>query len=179
MNLDKANVSKIFHILKDGKFLCQNSPKKEEVALFEYLSRHYEELREYFSYIDIDLKLQSGFCYFSSMSNKEQKLNSILELVDIVSFLFEITPSFDVGYRFFQSDLSHAIKDDAVLLKKLHKIKSLNTNADTLEAKLTTLIQKLEKKGFVALENEYMDMYVVLNSFEYLISFFNKVEIQE
>ena len=37
INLDKQTTTKIFKLLKDGKFLSQNSPIKSEKKLFEYV----------------------------------------------------------------------------------------------------------------------------------------------
>ncbi len=177
MKLDKQKVSKIFSILKEGRFINANSPKKEEKVLFEYVENNYEKLSEYFSHIDIELNLKNGYCYFSSLANKEQKLNVILELIDIVSFLYEIYPAFGVGHSIFLEEIFTAIKDNALLLKKLNKIKFLNS--DTLESKINMLLNKLEKRGFITIKDEYKKEYVVLNSFEYLVEFFNRVEIKE
>ena len=177
MSLDKDRVAKIFERLRSGAFISANTPHKDEAKLYEYVERNYDELREYFSYIDIDLKLRDHYCYFSSLTNKEQKLGIILELIDLISFLFEIRPNFSVGDSFDMSSLIHTIKDDAIVMKKLNKIKSLNQ--ETLEQKVSTLIAKLEKRGFIALKNEYLNEYVVLNSFEYIVEFFNKIEIKE
>jgi len=177
MDLNKQKTTKIFNILKEGKFLNANSPKKEEVILFEYVENHYEQLREYFSYIGLDLKLKQSYCYFASLSNKEQKLNTVLELIDIVSFLYDIDSAFGVGYRFYFSDLFTAIKDDALLLKKLNKIKTIS--GENLETKINILLNKLEKRGYIDIFDEYKKEYIVLNSFDYLVEFFNKVEIRE
>jgi hypothetical protein len=177
MKLDKLKTAKIFNILKEGRFLNANSPKKEEALLFEYVENNYDLLQEYFSYIDIDLKLKQGYCYFASFANKEQKLNTILELIDIISFLYEIDIAFGVGYRFFYSEIFTTIKDDALLLKKLNKIKSIN--AENLESKINTLLSKLEKRGLICIQDEYKKEYVVLNSFDYMVEFFNKIEIKE
>jgi hypothetical protein len=176
MKLDKTKVSKIFAHLKSGSFLCGNSPIKDDRLLYEYVDRNITQLQEYFSYIDIELKLKNQFCYFSSSQSKEQKLQGILELIDIVSFLYDFNSSFDVGFRFTISEIETAIKDDVVLLKKINKIKTLEQ--DNLSSKIISLINKLEKRGFVALENRYMNRYIVLNSFEYLIGFFDKIEIR-
>ena len=103
MKLNKQKTAKIFEILRKGKFLNANSPIKEEALLFEYVENNYNELQEYFSYININLQLGQGYCYFASMENKD-KLNTILELIDIVNFLYEVDMAFGVGYRFFYSN---------------------------------------------------------------------------
>ena len=177
INLDKHKVSKIFYHLKEGRFLSQNSPSKNEKALFEYLERHFELLREYFSFIELELCLGDGYAYFSSQDNKEKKLEQIYDLVDYLSFFYNYSPAFGVGFHFSLSDIEEQIKDNLTLEKKLQKIKTLS--GDTRGAKILSLISKFEKRGFIALEDEYLQRFVVLSSYEYLLAFFNAIEIKE
>ena len=177
IDLDKQRVAKIFYHLKDGKFLSQNAPSKQECYLFEYLQKHQDVLKEYFSYIDIELILGDGYAYFASYDNKEKKLEQIYELIEYLNFFYNYSASFGVGTHFSISDIEEKLKDNATLDAKLKKIKTLS--GDTLRAKILSLINKLERRGFVALDDEYLQRYVVLNSFEYLLAFFNAIEIKE
>jgi len=81
-------------------FYRQTLHKTQEANVYEYVENFYGDLAEYFSYIGINLKLKNGFCYFSSLAREEQKMEAILELIDIVSFLYEVIPSFGVGSQF-------------------------------------------------------------------------------
>lgn len=174
--LDKQRVSKIFAYLKDGKFLSQNSPNRHEKELFEYTQRYYDELYEYFTFIDIELKLGDGYCYFASYDNREKKLHAIYELIDIMSFFYNYSTMFGVGFKFTISEIEEKIKDDITLENRLKKIKGIS--GETRRSRIFSLVSKLEKRGFISLENEYMQGYLVLNSFEYLVKFFNKIEIK-
>jgi len=175
MSLNKGYVTKIFEHLKEGKFISQNSPKKEQKELFEYIDNHYKELRVYFSYIGIELKVANSYAYFSSLTNKERKLQSIYELIDILSFFYNFSPAFDVGFRFSISDIEQKVKDNATFEMQLKKLK---ISGDTLREKIKNIVSKLEKRGFIELESEYHQRFIVLNSFEYLVKFFNKIEIK-
>ncbi len=174
--LDKQRVSKIFAYLKDGKFLSQNSPNRHEKELFEYTQRYYDELYEYFTFIDIELKLGDGYCYFASYDNREKKLHAIYELIDIMSFFYNYSTMFGVGFKFTISEIEEKIKDDITLENRLKKIKGIS--GETRRSRIFSLVSKLEKRGFISLENEYIQGYLVLNSFEYLVKFFNKIEIK-
>jgi len=174
--LDKQRVVRLFTYLKDGKFLSQNSPNKRDKELFEYTQRYFEELCEYFSFIDIELKLGDGYCYFASYDNREKKLHSIYELIDIMSFFYNYSTMFGVGYKFTISDIEEKIKDDTTLENRLKKIKTIS--GETRRNRVFSLVSKLEKRGFISLENEYTQGYLVMNSFEYLVKFFNKIEIK-
>jgi hypothetical protein len=177
IDLDKQKVSKIFLHLKEGRFLSQNAPSKSEKALFEYLEKHYENLQEYFSFIGIDLSLGDGYAYFSSLDSREKRLEVIYELIDYLNFFYNYNPLFDVGFHFLIADIETKLKENMTLDLRLKKIKSLS--GDTRRARLLALISKLEKRGFIACEDEYLQSYIVLNSFTYLVAFYNAIEIKE
>ena len=174
-NLDKQQTTKIFNHLKDGRFLSQNSPSKEYSKLYRYVEKYIQEVQELYEYIGITIKLKNGYCYFSSMENKEQKLQTIYDLIDYLSFFYHFDPMFGVGSRFSISDIENKVKDDITLKIKLDRLKTLS--GDTLKDNITSLLNKMEKRGFIALEDEYMQIYMVLDSCQYLVEFFNKIEL--
>jgi hypothetical protein len=177
VNLDKQTTTKIFNHLKEGKFLSQNSPSKEEAKLYRYVDKYFENLKELYEYVGVNLKLKNGHCYFSSLDNKEQKLQTIYDMIDYLSFFYHYDPMFGVGCRFGISDIENKVKDDVTLKIKLDRLKTIS--GDTLTNNITSLLNKMEKRGFIALEDEYMQTYVVLDSCEYLTEFFNKIQIKE
>jgi len=174
--IDKQQSQKIFLHLKDGKFLSQNAPKKDERKLFDYVDRNYEELKNIYEYINVNLVLRNGYCYFSSLDNKEQKLKTIYELLDVLSFFHHFNPLFDVGVRFTLQAIEERVIDDITLKIKLDKIKNLSD--DTLFGAIKSLVLRFEKRGFVACEDEYLQRYLVLDSISYLNEFFEKIEIK-
>lgn len=175
--IDKQQSQKIFLYLKDGKFLSSNSPKKEERKLFDYVDRNYEDLKNIYEYIGVNLVLRNGYCYFSSFENKEQKLKTIYEILDVLSFFHHFNPFFDVGVRFTLQEIEEKVVDDVTLKIKLNKMKNLND--DTLSSSIKSLVLKLEKRGFVSCEDDYLQRFVVLDSISYLNEFFEKIEIKE
>lgn len=175
--LNKEQTKKIFTHLKEGRFLSQNMPNKELGKLYRYVENNFEELKELYDYMGIDLKLKNGYCYFASLDNKEQKLQTIYDMIDYLSFFYHYEAMFAVGSRFSVSDIENRVKDDVTLKIKLDRLKTLN--GDTLKDNITSLLSKMEKRGFIALEDEYLQIYIVLDSCDYLIEFFNKIEIKE
>ncbi|MEA2050602.1 MAG: hypothetical protein U9O56_07720 [Campylobacterota bacterium] len=176
LQLDKQQTQKIFSHLRDGRFLSQNSPSKEQTKLYRYSEKYFNQLKELYGYIGVEFKLKNGYCYFSSLENKEQKLSSIYDMIDFLSFFYHYDPMFGVGSRFDVNDIENKIKDDITLKIKLDRLKNLS--GDTLKDNILSLINKLEKRGFIALEDEYMHSFIVLDSCDYLIEFFNKIEIK-
>jgi hypothetical protein len=177
ISLDKNSTQKIFKLLKEGKFLSQNTPDTDEKQLFNYLQMHFEEFQSLFSYLDITLILREGYCYFASFENRDQRIQSILKLIDLMSFYFHFDPTFGVGTRFSINDVEERINDDITLKTKFNKLKELKS--DTQRNKIHSLIEKFEKRGYLALEDPFLERYVVLDSYSYLVSFFNKIEIKE
>lgn len=176
-NIDKLTSQKIFLYLKDGKFLSQNSSKKDDRKLFDYVDRNYEDIKDIYEYFGVNLVLKNGYCYFSSLDNKEQKLKTIYEMLDILSFFHHFNPFFDVGVRFTLQEIEEKVLDDITLKIKLDKMKNLNS--DTLANSIKSLVLKLEKRGFISCEDDYLQRYIVLDSMEYLNEFFEKIEIKE
>ncbi len=176
-NINKEKSKEIFNFLRDGKFLSQNIPNKNYARLFRYVENNYEALQEIYNFVGINLELRDGYCYFSSLDNKEAKLSTIYELLDILHFFIHFDQQFGVGSRFKIHDIEKKIADDITLKVKLEKIKF--ASADTIREKIILLINKLEKQGFIALEDEYEERYIALDSLEYLFEFFNKIEIRE
>lgn len=177
MQLDKQQTTKIFNHLRDGRFLSQNSPNKEQSKLYRYVEKYIEDLKELYEYVGVDLKLKNGYCYFSSLENKEQKLQTIYDMIDYLSFFYHYDPMFGVGCRFSVSDIENKVKDDVTLKIKLDRLKTLS--GDTLKDNITSLLNKMERRGFIALEDEYMQIFIVLDSCEYLVDFFDKIEIKK
>ncbi len=175
--LDKNITQKIFSYLRDGKFLSQNYPSKDIQKLYRYSEKYNNEIKELFSYIGIDFKLKNGYCYFATLENKEQKLQTLYDMIDFLSFFYHFNPMFGVGARFTVNDIENKVKDDITLKIKLDRLK--NISGDNLMENIVALISKLERKGFLALEDEYLQSFVVLDSCDYLIDFFNKIEIKE
>lgn len=177
MDVNKQQTTLIFNYLKEGRFLSQNSPNKEQTKLYRYVEKYYDELKELYLYVGVKLKLKNGYCYFSSSENKEQKLSSIYDMIDYLSFFYHFEPMLGVGSRFSISDIENKVKDDVTLKIKLDRLKTLS--GDTLKDNITSLLNKIEKRGFIAIEDEYLQVYVVLDSFDYLVEFFDKIEIKE
>ncbi len=175
--LHKQKTAQLFNTLKEGRFISQNDPNKTIRMLYRYVEQNVDALIEYFSFIGINLKLKNGYCYFASLENREQKLKTIYELLDLFGFFLQYDQNFNVGYRFTLSEIQKRLKDDITLKTELEKIKDIN--AQTLHAQLLSLVGKLQRRGFIALENEYEEQYIVLDSCRYLFDFFEKIEIKE
>ena len=98
-------------------------------------------------------------------------------MLDILSFFHHFNPFFDVGVRFTLQEIEEKVLDDITLKIKLDKMKNLNS--DTLANSIKSLVLKLEKRGFISCEDDYLQRYIVLDSIAYLNEFFEKIEIKE
>jgi|GEM_PF-2121256 hypothetical protein len=175
--LDKQRTQKLFNFLKDGSFLSQNTPSKEFSKLYTYCENNYEEIKDIFEYIGVTLMLKNGYCYFSSLEYKDYKLQNILDMIEMLSFFQQFNTHFDVGFRFSINEIYTKVLDDVTLKYKLNKFKNINN--DNLRDSIKSLLTKLKNRGFVAIEDEYLERYIVLDSINYLNEFFAKIEIKE
>ena len=178
--IDWNDPKSIYECLKGVEF---ESKRYYQYVLDKFTNSDYRMVSLYWI-VNIDyllensnLVLKNGYCYFSSFENKEQKLKTIYEILDVLAFFHHFNPFFDVGVRFTLQEIQEKEIDDVTLKIKLDKMK--NVNDDTLSSSIKSLVLKLEKRGFVSCEDEYLQRYIVLDSISYLNEFFEKIEIKE
>lgn len=167
----------IFERLSRGNFICQNSPSPEERRLFEICEENDERLSEYFSPIGFELDSGPGYFYFSRVLSETQietRLDNILHLLDHIEMFLQHDEYFAVGWRGTPTALAEAATDNIVIKERIERIRGVA--GENLVRKCENIFKKMERDGYMALEDEYENRYVVLTSYAYLVDFFKGVE---
>jgi hypothetical protein len=178
MHLPKQS-KEIFEILSRGNFLCENSPVRSERDLYAVCEREFGAQYDFFEHIGFYLIREDGYFYFSkesSASQVEDKLQMILEYIDLVELMLQFSATFGVGFRTTVSELSDAVQSNVVLKDRLDRLKNI-AKLQTLHAQCAKVFEKFKKGGFMALEDEHAERYVVLNSYHYIETFLNAVKV--
>ncbi len=177
--------SEIFEILRRGQFICSNSPDESVQTLYRVLEDEeiFEELSDYFSQINYSLERGDEYFCFSRPTPKkddlERKLEKAFGWIDILDFFKTYDSSFDVGYRFSPSEVDAQLKNNADLKKKLESLKTITSDKKNNLDRVRKVVDKLEKDGYLKLENESAETYKVLTSFNYLKELINSITIPE
>ena len=167
---------RVFELLSKGKFLCENYPEADHRRLYKIVYDNYDNLYEYFSYIGYTLEREKGYFYFSKEETKQQlemKLNSMLRFIDLVDFMLEYRNDFSIGYKVTPEEILFAVKENSMLKNKLNKIDKRDT---TLHQKCKKILEEFTAKGVMAIVDEELQQYQVLNSFGYLQDFILSIQ---
>ncbi len=172
-----SHTKEIFERLSRGNFISQNSPVLLEKRLFEICEENSDVLEAYFRPIGFDLDYGPGYYYFSKELQENQietKLENILHLLDYIEMFLQHDEYFAVGWRGSPIALAEAATYNIVIKERIEKIRGLS--GSNLFKKCEDIFKKMEKDGYMALEDEYEKRYVVLTSYAYLVDFFKGVE---
>lgn len=182
MSTTNKYTADIFEILSKGKFICSNSVDDINRKLYNVIDEQFDELYNYFIAINFVLERGDEYFYFSRNEVKatlESKIEQTYRWVDVVDFFMVFNNGFAPGFRFSPSDILVQVKMDAGLKDKLEIMKRL-TGDGSYQERITSLIEKqLVTPGFVELENEMMQQYKVLASFNYIKQLIVTIQIQE
>jgi hypothetical protein len=171
----------IFDALSKGKFICSNSVDDNNRKLYNVIEEQFDELYNYFIAINFVLERGAEYFYFSRNEVKatlESKIEQAYRWVDVVDFFMAYNNSFAPGFRFSPADILMQVKMDASLKDKLEAMKRL-TGEGSYQERITSLVDKqLVTPGFAELENEIMQQYKVLASFDYIKQLIVTIQIQ-
>lgn len=176
------NIADIFKILRQGRFICSNSPNEDIQRLYNYIDEdgRFEELADYFIHIDFVLEQGDEFFYFSrpeSTTTLQNKLERAFDWIDWLDFFKTYDTAFDVGYRFTPAEIVSQLTNNADLKGKLERLKNVGGQKKNYPERIEKLVVKLEKEHFIALENELSQTYKVLTSFNYLKELINSINV--
>lgn len=176
--------SDIFDVLRRGQFICSNSPNDQIKTLYNVLEDEdtFEDLQKYFSKINYILEQGNEYFFFSRFEKNadlDRKLEKTFGWIDIIDFLKTFDSSFDVGFRFTPSEIVNQLKNNADLKNKLDNLKKIGGHKQNYSDRIKKMIERLEKDSFVSLENEMLETYKVLTSFNYLKDLIITINIPE
>lgn len=182
--MKNKNIAPIFKILRQGRFICSNSPNEDIQSLYNYIDDegNFEQLYDYFMQIDYVLEQGDEFFYFSrpeSTTSLQNKLDRAFDWIDWMDFFKTYDSTFDVGYRFTPAEVVSQLTNNADLKGKLEKLKNLGGQKKNYPERMEKLVAKLEKENFVALDNEVSQTYKVLTSFNYLKDLINSINLTD
>ena len=169
----------IFEVLSRGNFICENSPVRSERKLFNRCEEEYKELYSFFEHIGYYLEQGNGYYYFSKKLQNNQiedKLETILDYIDLVEFMLQYSGTFGVGFRVSVAELEMGAKSNITLKNSIEKLRT-SSKSMTLHQQCTRLLENFSRGGFMALENEHEQRFRVLSSFSYLQTFLTAIEV--
>ena len=178
MNYPKST-QEIFELLSRGHFLCDNSPHRNERKLYAICEADIDAYREYFDQIGFGLEAGDGYFYFSKAFNAksiEEKLQKVLDYIDLVELMLQFSPTFGIGFRTTVAEFSIAVRGNAVLKDRLERLRISTANV-TLHQQCSRVLDAFVKGGFMAVENEHEQRYRVLSSYDYLETFLSSIEV--
>ena len=171
----------IFETLSKGKFICSNSADDNTRKLYNVIDEQFDELYSYFIAINFVLERGDEFFYFprnEARASMDSKIEQAYRWIDVVDFFMAFNNSFAPGFRFSPADIGVQVKMDASLKDKLEIMKRL-TGDGSYQERISSLIEKqLVTPGFVELENEIMQQYKVMASFNYIKQLIVTIQIQ-
>jgi len=173
------HLQKIYQTILKGEFINENSSKKGNNEIYEAITSKEIEVREYFRAIGYILMRREGYFYFAhdDASNTPSGLERIVDYIDIANFLKMLDSNFGVGYRFRLDSVENLLNNNIELQEVVFQMKGLNAN--TTREYIQKIVDRLKKDGFVEEQNSTNSEYVVLNSYDYIESFLNEVEVYE
>jgi len=183
MNVPKQT-AEIFDILSKGQFICSNSSDERIRKLFDIIAEddNYDVLVEYFYAINFILEEGNEYYYISRVESKadlERKVETAFRWIDVVDFFKSFDTSFTSGYRFQPSDVLVKLNVDAVLKDKLDGLRRWSKKETYKENLDHIIVKMLCAEGFAELENDILNEYKVLASFNYLEDLINSINIPE
>ena len=173
------HLKKIYQMILKGEFINENSSKRDHYEIYEAIATKEVEVREYFKAIGYILFKREGYFYFAhdDASNAPSALERMVDYIEIANFLKMLDSNFGVGYRFRLDSIENLLNNNIELQEIVLKMKGLNAN--TNREYIQKLIDRLRKDGFLEESSSTHSEYVVLNSYEYIETFLNEVEIYE
>ncbi len=173
------HLQKIYQIILRGEFINENSSKKGNNELYDAIANKETEVREYFKAIGYILFKREGYFYFAhdDAPNTPSALEKIVDYIEIANFLKMLDSNFGVSYRFRLDSVENLLNNNIELQEIVFKMKGLNAN--TNREYIQKIIDRLRKDGFVEETNSTNAEYVVLNSYDYIESFLDEIEVYE
>lgn len=178
---------KIFDTLRNGNFIVDNHPDKQQRRLFGICEAYFDTLTAYFQPLGYDLERGDGYFLFYTQemneTTKEYRMNQLLAMLDLVELFIGSFPNFEVGWSGSPSELEMSVKNDTTRREQLEKMRGIR--GKTLLEKSNSVFGAMVKYGcFIPLDDKY-NRYMLCSSYNYIKEFYesvvriNSVEEQE
>ena len=170
----------IFEELRLGHFLTRNDPNHSRRKLYHECEESEGLLTSYFKPLGYTLQHGDGYFYFSKnlqRTQMEKKVAKILEMIDLIALFMEHDSAFNIGWKGTPSALKESAEDNIVLKDRIDKIKGIR--GDTMQARCKDAFEKMRENGYMAIEDEEKETYIVLNSYAYIFTFLNAIKEEQ
>lgn len=171
--------SEIFQRLSNGKFISTNSIDPTTRSLYLDLEESQQDYTDYYAQIDFQLCAGDGYFYFARKEQKvtiENKLQGLLQWIDIIDFLKAYDTSFDVGTQF---NIAHMEVQLGANLELKDKLQNLFSDKVSNHDKLEALAASLTGMGFAEQISEIEGLYQVTSAFHYIENIIDCINISE
>ena len=169
----------IFELLSRGGFICQDSARADVRRLYDYIEENFDEYKAYYQGIGFILEQGNGYFHFSREESRTELTARLVKLgawIDRLDFVKTFHSGFSTGIRFSPSNITEAISADVELKEKAKKLYPGQHNArETVQS----LVEDMEKAGFIELENEFEQIYKVTSAFHFLEGLVEMLTISE
>jgi len=173
------HIHKIYQIILKGGYINENSMKSGNAQLYDAIVSKESELRAYFLPLGYALIRREGYYYFGrdDASEGEAALEQIVDYIEIANFFKTLDVNFTVGYKFSLTSMEHQLNSSLELQDLSLKMKGISVN-DNREF-IQKIVDRLRKDGFVEEKNSVNGEFIILNSYEYIETFLDEVEVYE
>lgn len=173
------HIEKLYQIILKGGYINENSAKNASTDIYNAIVSKERELRAYFRPLGYALIRREGYYYFArdDASDGEAALELIVDYIDIANFLKTLDSNFDIGYRFSLTSMENQLNTNIELQDLSLKMKGIKAGSN--REFIQKIIDKLKKDGFVEERSSVKGEFIVLNSYEYIKSFLDEVEVYE
>ncbi|MEL7530626.1 MAG: hypothetical protein AAFN10_04925 [Bacteroidota bacterium] len=175
-----AETAAIFAWLHQGQFICADHPDPTQKRWFTILSDHFAEISTHFAPLGFRLEQQKHYFYLSqSLSSVEEneRREKVLRFLDWLEIGLLFDPAFGPGYSIEVEEWELILNQQKRLLGKVRRL-GFRGSAHTPEELLRLWLREMEKVGFIAQTHASPDQFRVLASLDYLIRFFQSIQIK-
>lgn len=174
------DTQEIFETLRLGTFLTANDPERLRRRLYRICDEHAEILAAYFKPLGYDLNRGKGYFFFSKEFQRtqlEKKVAKILEMIDIIALMMDYDSDFGIGWRGRPGALAESAEDNIVLKERIGRLNGIK--GDTMPAKCKNIFEKIRDNGYMGIENEESETYLVLDSYDYIRTFIESIREEQ
>lgn len=175
-----TDTKEIFETLRLGAFLTANDPERSRRKLYRVCDENAEVLAAYFKPLGYDLNRGKGYFFFSKEFQRtqfEKKVAKILEMIDLIALMMDYDSDFGVGWRGRPGALAESAEDNIVLKERIGRLSGIK--GDTVPAKCKSVFEKMRDNGYMGIENEESETYLVLDSYDYIRTFIESIREEQ
>lgn len=176
-----AETAAIFAWLHQGQFICADHPDPTQKRWFTILSDHFSEISGHFTPLGFRLERQKHYFYLSQNLNSadtNESREKVLRFLDWLEIGLQFEPSFGAGYVIQVEEWELILNKQSRLLAKLRHL-GFRGSAHSSEELLRLWLREMEKVGFIAQTHASPEQFRVLASLDYLIRFFQGIQIKK